>query len=125
MWTERKKKENPRKLNRTTRNMLDTKQPVQSVAVVDGGMVLKCNPKECTSNNNNNNINNAIKFKQLPELKSNFVVSSATLIIKRTRLLLLLLFMPLPPPPAPIRVDVVVMMVPLFPERNATQPQNQ
>lgn len=37
VWTERKKKENPRKLNRTTRNMLDTKQPVQSVAVVDGG----------------------------------------------------------------------------------------
>lgn len=63
--------------------MLDTKQPVQSVAVavVEGGMVLKCNPKECTSNNNNNNINNAIKFKQLPELKSNFVVSSGTLII--------------------------------------------
>lgn len=43
--------------------------------------MLKCNPKECTSNNNNNSINNAIKFKQLPELKSNFVVSSGTLII--------------------------------------------
>lgn len=38
-------------------------------------------PKNAANNNNNIIINNAIKFKQLPELKSNFVVSSGTLII--------------------------------------------